>query len=159
MRSRCVALLYLQRAEGCADLTIDLQKKSKSKKKKKKATKTPVDSATTTDGPPTPSSAATGKKAGKQQGIDSSRKAAAADDGMDEIDRALAELAAKGGEATPVQASEGSRPARLEPKWHAVKEVFSFEPKLLDAEAELRKMFGSKVVSLAFPRYSSFPED
>lgn len=64
---------------------------------------------------------------------------------MDEIDRALAELAAKGG--APIETSEAARPAKLEAKWQAVKEVYAFEPKLLDSDAELRKMFGSKVVS------------
>lgn len=73
---------------------------------------------------------------------------------MDEIDRALAELAAKGGgEQDGPQMTTGP-PTKLEPKWQAVKEVFTFDPKFLDADAELRRMFGSKVVSLAS---SNFP--
>lgn len=72
---------------------------------------------------------------------------------MDEIDRALAELALKGG-GTPAAAAPatGHTTARLEPKWQAVKDAYAVDPKFLDADAELRRLFGSKVVrtSLSF---------
>lgn len=74
--------------------------------------------------------------------------AAPADD-IDEIDRALAEIAQKAGGATAaeIQQTQASAGARLTPEAQAVKSLYAFEPKLLDSDAELRKMFGSKVVS------------
>lgn len=67
---------------------------------------------------------------------------------MDEIDRALAELAAKGGPAAVAEEEARQRAVKLQldPTWQAVKETFSFDPKFLDADAELRKFFGSKIV-------------
>lgn len=72
---------------------------------------------------------------------------------MDEIDRALAELETKdktsGGSSagTSGVGVEVRSTGRLLPKWQAVKDVYAFDPKFLDPDAELRKMFGSKVVS------------
>lgn len=73
---------------------------------------------------------------------------------MDEIDRALAELASKGGASAESGAAEVQKPARLDAKWQAVKDVYSFDPKMLDSDAELRRMFGSKVVSDSISRES-----
>lgn len=110
-----------------AELIVSVrQAKKPNRKKKKKAAKATGNSpsaAASFDSPAdSPSIAATPTK-GK------SKKAKAAkaetpkveDDGMDEIDRALAELAVKGGDA---QATAGTTSTtRLDPKWTAVKEV------------------------------------
>ena len=74
---------------------------------------------------------------------------------MDEIDRALAEIASKGkgkGKgmgadlSSPLALASATSKAALDPTWTKVKDIFSFDPKFLDADAELRRMFGSKVV-------------
>lgn len=38
---------------------------------------------------------------------------------------------------------------KMDPKWEVIKELFVIDPKNLDAEAELRRFFGSKVVGPA----------
>lgn len=68
------------------------------------------------------------------------------DDGMDEIDRALAELATKNGGGGAENDTVAQATQRIDPKWAAVKEVYAFDTKYLDSDAELRRMFGSKVV-------------
>jgi hypothetical protein len=68
---------------------------------------------------------------------------------MDEIDRALAELATKNGGGGAENETVASANSRIDPKWAAVKEVFAFETKYLDSDAELRRMFGSKVIGSA----------
>lgn len=68
---------------------------------------------------------------------------------MDDIDRALAELAVKNGGEAVEDETVASMNQRIDPKWAAVKEVFAFETKYLDSDAELRRMFGSKVIGNA----------
>lgn len=139
-------------AQSTAHLPLQSKKPKNRKKKKAKGT---TDSAIATPSslPSTPSS-----KKSKAPGTDSPR----VDPEMDEIDRALVELAAKAG---PDAAAGGAASAsqgpntRLEPKWQAVKDVYAFDPKFLDADAELRRMFGSKVVSCSAPRCRSLLAD
>lgn len=120
-------------------------KKSKNKKKKKSKAGTP--SQTTSD--VTPISGTPSKKATKA----AIAKADLEKDSMDEIDRALAELETKdktsGGSSSGLSGAgaEVRSTGRLSPKWQAVKDVYAFDPKFLDPDVELRKMFGSKVVS------------
>jgi len=66
---------------------------------------------------------------------------------MDEVDRALAELKLKYGDAPEAEAEAGpSQPS--EPRSvMAFRSLLSVDPKNLDADAELRRFFGSKVVS------------
>ncbi|GAA5950839.1 hypothetical protein JCM21900_002036 [Sporobolomyces salmonicolor] len=124
-------------------------KRSKNKKKKKKAKSaadslvavTPDSTATPLDQVETPSKQGKGKKKKQQQ-----QQEPVVDDGMDEIDRALAELAVKGGDAGRAATTTGEQLQRVDPKWAAVKDVFSFDTKYLDSDAELRRMFGSKVI-------------
>lgn len=73
------------------------------------------------------------------------------DDGMDEIDRALAELAMKNG-GRDTSFAETEQRERVDPTWAAVRDVFAFETKFLDSDAELRRMFGSKVIGSAPPQ-------
>lgn len=104
-------------------------KKSKSKKKKKKP---PVlDSAPATPLPSTKSHPKGG-----------SSKVPVIDGGMDEIDRALAEL---GMDKPRIIANEATRES--DPIWEAVRDLFVIDPKNLDSDAELRRFFGAKVVS------------
>ncbi|GAA5864219.1 hypothetical protein JCM1840_006705 [Sporobolomyces johnsonii] len=125
-------------------------KKSKNKKKKKKAkpaaespdAATPDSPATPQPQLETPSKQGKGKKKKQQQ----QQQEPVVDDGMDEIDRALAELAVKGGDAGRAAMTTGEQLQRVDPKWAAVKDVFSFDTKYLDSDAELRRMFGSKVI-------------
>ncbi|BGP07100.1 Transcription factor 25 [Rhodotorula toruloides] len=126
--------------------------KSSNRKKKKKAAKPADDSPSapvSLDSPASPPSVAATPTKSK------SKKAKAAkaetpkveDDGMDEIDRALAELATRGGNAQVTAGSTAT--SRLDPKWAAVKEVYAFDPKYLDSDAELRRMFGKSVIGSA----------
>ncbi|GAA5927511.1 transcriptional repressor TCF25 family protein [Sporobolomyces koalae] len=137
--------------------------KKKNKKKKKKPTTTEplpepptLDSPDRTEGSPaaaveTParSPAKKNKKKAKPKKPVPAKPEPKVDDGLDEIDRALAELALKNGG----QASENDTVAlanqRIDPKWAAVKDVYAFETKYLDSDAELRRMFGSKVIGNA----------
>lgn len=128
-------------------------KKSKKKKPKKKKAAAPPDgaepnSALSGSAPATPKPGKNTKSSAGTPSKAATATAATADDGLDEIDRALAELTQKnGGVAAPTVAS--AAPARLEPKWQALKDAFAFDPRFLDPEAELRKMFGSKVIASA----------
>ncbi|GAA5821980.1 hypothetical protein JCM3770_003032 [Rhodotorula araucariae] len=133
--------------------TAPKAKKNNKKKKKKSKAAASTDSPAAAASPDTPSTPAAQpdtpsqvkskkkKKAGKVEPVPP------VDDGMDEIDRALAELAVKGGEAGAAATVAPQR--RLDPKWIAVKEAYSFDPKYLDSDAELRRMFGSKVIGNA----------
>jgi hypothetical protein len=112
---------------------LNQSKKSKSKKKKKKPPPTVLAETTPIVIPP-PMKKSTAKNA---------RAATIADDGMDDIDRALAEL----GMAKSRMGTVEDDHKKIEPKWEAVKELLVIDPKHLDAEAELRRFFGSKVVS------------
>ncbi|GAA6031122.1 hypothetical protein JCM8097_004014 [Rhodosporidiobolus ruineniae] len=147
-------------------------KKSKNKKKKKKAparVAMPGDEdaeeeleAAAVDSlvaPATPSGGGGGKKkkkgkgggggGGKAMPTPAKKKA---DDGLDEIDRALAELKTRdlerGVDEKEIEAKSGRR---VDPVWARVKEVYAFDPKHLDAEAELRRFFGSKVIGSSGP--------
>lgn len=114
-----------------SSLTILPQAKKSNKKKKKKkaaaATDSPADTPSSPPPPPpaqadTPSQPSkSSKKKKKSAGKGEVVTAAPADDGMDEIDRALAELAVKGGEAGATATAGPQK--RLDPKWVAVKEV------------------------------------
>ncbi|GAA5823581.1 hypothetical protein JCM11251_000686 [Rhodosporidiobolus azoricus] len=140
-------------------------KKSKNKKKKKKPAKAVAmpgdedreedDDAASPDAPAEPSDPPIAvvkkskkKKGGKGGGGTPQPKAKKEDDGMDDIDRALAELALnnKSGSGEEAQVATAGR---LDPKWAALKEVYAFDPKHLDSDAELRRMFGSKVIGSA----------
>lgn len=72
------------------------------------------------------------------------------DDGLDEIDIALAEL----GMGTNVQGQAKTSAVRVDAKWEAIKQLLSIDPKSLDSEAELRRFFGTKVV-----RHNFVPTD
>lgn len=131
--------------ELTADQKLKQAKKSKSKKKKKKPSALSSaggDSATPTSQPSTPGS----KKAGAKAGAAGDGGKKSADVEMDEIDRALAEIARKSGAPPPPTAAEAGELKKVDEKWARVKEVYAFDPKFLDADAELRRMFGSKVV-------------
>jgi hypothetical protein len=69
---------------------------------------------------------------------------------MDEVDRALAELKIKYGDAPEaVHESGPSQPAESRTVM-AFRNLLSVEPKNLDADAELRRFFGSKVVRTCY---------
>lgn len=90
-----------------------------------------------------PSSASTPAKGKKGKGA-----AAPPDlDGMDEVDRALAELKLKYGDDPAPQAGLSQAEANAPKSALAFRTLLSVEPKNLDADAELRRFFGSKVVS------------
>lgn len=105
-------------------------KKPKSKKKKNKAAKAAESTESRT---PTKSAKPT-KAAAKQE------------EELDEFDRALAELALQdqlAGKPAPVSQPTPSSDS----KFNKLKEIYSFDLKFLDADAELRRMFGSKVIA------------
>ncbi|KAI8811014.1 transcriptional repressor TCF25-domain-containing protein [Cladochytrium replicatum] len=110
-------------------------KKSAKKKKKKPAAKTTTDEAD--EEPVVSSSARKGKKR-----VDTNATPIDGDeDSLDEIDRTLRDLNKKYGNddsAVLKKASSSSGSA---------KNLLSVDPKLLDADAELRRMFGSRVVA------------
>jgi hypothetical protein len=68
------------------------------------------------------------------------------DDGMDEVDRALAELGMKVGPSSG-SATQTSATATASTSTLGFRQLLSVDPKNLDADAELRRFFGSKVVS------------
>ncbi|WWD08346.1 hypothetical protein V865_006458 [Kwoniella europaea PYCC6329] len=117
-------------------------KKSKKKKNKKKkpASVALEDNASAPATPGTPSTPAKGGK--KQKKVDPYA-------GMDEVDRALAELKIQYGEdkasqAGPSRAADHSGETRSS---MAFRNLLSVDPKNLDADAELRRFFGSKVIA------------
>ncbi|GAA5869918.1 hypothetical protein JCM3774_000528 [Rhodotorula dairenensis] len=147
-----------ERDETAASAPAKAKKPIRKKKKKpaKAATDTPqaVDStvaAADSSSAPADSASSTPaksskkkKKGGKGSGTPTP---AVEDDGMDEIDRALAELAVKNGASeADIAAERAQQSIRADPKWIEVKQLYSFEPKYLDPDAELRRMFGSKVI-------------
>ncbi|KLT44840.1 DUF654-domain-containing protein [Cutaneotrichosporon oleaginosum] len=73
-----------------------------------------------------------------------------ADDEMDEVDRALAELKLKYGE-DPVPSQPPAHEAAAPRSAMAFRSLLSIDPKNLDADAELRRFFGSKVIAGATP--------
>lgn len=90
-------------------------------------------------------------------GKSKAKKGGKVDDGMDEVDRALAELDMKAGQSstgttgpTTVAAANAATASTL-----GLRQLLSVDPKNLDADAELRRFFGSKVVSLTVTPISS----
>ncbi|GAA5857389.1 hypothetical protein JCM5353_004402, partial [Sporobolomyces roseus] len=142
------------------ETTAPTKAKKKNKKKKKKSAKPMTDSpsldtpeADTPETPATPSTQADtpvkkNKKKAKPKKAEV-KKETKIDDGMDEIDRALAELATKNGGGGAENDTVAQATQRIDPKWAAVKEVYAFDTKYLDSDAELRRMFGSKVIGSA----------
>ncbi|TPX65631.1 hypothetical protein SpCBS45565_g04994 [Spizellomyces sp. 'palustris'] len=82
------------------------------------------------------------KGKGKNPSGDDSKPKDAEDDGLDEIDRTLKELDEKFGQ---IPGSSSVPTASTSP--HSVKSLLSVDPKALDADAEMRRMFGSRVVN------------
>ncbi|KAL1410047.1 hypothetical protein Q8F55_004049 [Vanrija albida] len=121
------------------EAAVTVKKKNKKKKpKKKKPAAAAVDDA---ESPAT----STPKSKGKKKGGKAEPEADL--DGLDEVDRALAELKLKYGEDAPAPAAP--EPVSNEPKSAlAFRNLLSVDPKNLDADAELRRFFGSKVVSI-----------
>ncbi|GAA5880701.1 hypothetical protein JCM16303_004317 [Sporobolomyces ruberrimus] len=145
--------------EGEIDANAPTKAKKKNKKKKKKSAKPTADSTALDDDADTPGTPATSsqqldtpakknKKKAKAKKAETKQESKV-DDGMDEIDRALAELALKNGGGGAENETVAQANQRIDPKWAAVKEVYAFETKYLDSDAELRRMFGSKVIGNA----------
>ncbi|WWC92247.1 uncharacterized protein L201_007201 [Kwoniella dendrophila CBS 6074] len=119
---------------------VPIKKSKKKKNKKKKPTATAIteeEEQKASMSPGTPS------KGGKK------KKKADPFAGMDEVDRALAELKLQYGddktsEAGPSRAAENTAETR---SFMAFRNLLSVDPKNLDAEAELRRFFGSKVIA------------
>lgn len=142
-------------------------KKSKNKKKRKKTTTTittnPKDSIDPSSPlstlPPTPSKKSNISKSSTSLPSSSTNSNP---EGLDEIDLALLAISKKTGSSVPTVASaslesSGSGKGRIvEKKYKDLQECFSFDPKFLDPEVELRKMFGAKVVSTYFYTFSLF---
>ncbi|GAA6064435.1 hypothetical protein JCM10212_006097 [Sporobolomyces blumeae] len=142
---------------------VETKGKKKSKNKKKKKKKAPLDAPAAADDAdhaqvetdsvaevqsPTPTGPKKNKKKAKAKKPEP-RSEPKADDGLDEIDRALAELAAKNGGAAEENETAAQANSKIDPKANAVKELFAFDTKYLDSDAELRRMFGSKVIGTA----------
>ncbi|SCV70554.1 BQ2448_3316 [Microbotryum intermedium] len=146
--------------EPSTTIAASTTKKSKNKKKKKKtqssSTATPnttgvndtadaAGSATPTTSTSTPNKASASSKKKKNAKSVTGTPRGDSDD-LDEIDRALAELASKGGPSlASIQAQQQS--SHLDRRFETIKGAFSFDTKLLDGDAELRKFFGSKIAS------------
>ncbi|KDE05520.1 hypothetical protein MVLG_04113 [Microbotryum lychnidis-dioicae p1A1 Lamole] len=137
-------------------------KKGKNKKKKKKSKLSAAAAPSTTGmndtddstAPVTPTvSVSTPKKAStkKKNGAKPAAGTPKSNpDDLDEIDRALAELASKGGPSlAAIQAQQQN--SQLDKRFETIKGVFSFDTKLLDGDAELRKFFGSKIIQHTAP--------
>ncbi|KAL7422905.1 hypothetical protein Q5752_002202 [Cryptotrichosporon argae] len=114
------------------------EEEEQSKKKKPKKKKGGATAAGTGEATP---STATPSKATTKDPLE----------GLDEVDRALAELNMKYG-----QSSETAGPSRAEVRESssvlAFRNLLSVDPKNLDADAELRRFFGSKVIASAGPK-------
>lgn len=145
-------------------------KKSKNKKKKKKTTTTittnPTNPTNSID-PSSPLSTLPSTPSKKSNTSKSSTPLPSSStnsnpEGLDEIDLALLAISKKTGLSVPTVASaslesSGSGKGRIvEKKYKDLQECFSFDPKFLDPEVELRKMFGAKVVSTYFYTFSLF---
>lgn len=131
-----------------------LTSQSKKKKPKKKKAAAAVVADDDESGPSTP-----GGKSKKNKGSDKVDPFA----GMDEVDRALAELNMKcvlalirpsslilrsGGSSEPgPSAAEAAAAVNETRRFMTWRTLLSVDPKNLDADAELRRFFGSKVVS------------
>ncbi|WWD20668.1 hypothetical protein CI109_105144 [Kwoniella shandongensis] len=123
---------------------VVVAKKSKKKKNKKKK---PTGSNVETPGDATPATA--GGTPGNAGGGKKKKSKADPFAGMDEVDRALAELKLqygddKSSEAGPSRGAELSGETRTSMPF---RNLLSVDPKNLDADAELRRFFGSKVIA------------
>ncbi|CAD6590415.1 MAG: hypothetical protein TREMPRED_005726, partial [Tremellales sp. Tagirdzhanova-0007] len=135
-------------SEEQLDAPSVVPKKSKKKKSKKKkrpsASMTPAlsDDASL---PVTPSIQEPAKGAKTQKkGLDDPSA------GMDEFDRALAEIKLKFGEESVTVgagSSRGNEIASESKRFMTFRNLLSVDPKNLDADAELRRFFGSKVIA------------
>ncbi|ORY20750.1 transcriptional repressor TCF25-domain-containing protein [Naematelia encephala] len=114
------------------------------KKKKQSTVATPArEEEDTDDG--VPGSTASAKKGNKKK---STAKVDPEADGMDEVDRALAELKLKYGEEEQTARGGSSKEtAGNSRQFMAFRNLLSVDPKNLDADAELRRFFGSKVIA------------
>lgn len=131
-----------------------LQPKRKSKPKKKKAkVVSPDPSSIDSPSPSTPAPSSAKKASNKSAKVVIPPQVP--DDGLDDIDRALAEIAAANrsknpsGTSTPSSAVLVVAPGKIDPKWVNLKETFAFDAKFLDADKELKRLFGSKIVSVS----------
>ncbi|KAK8850487.1 hypothetical protein IAR55_004405 [Kwoniella newhampshirensis] len=120
--------------------TVAVKKTKKKKNKKKKPTGSTVDMP----GDATPANVGTPGNAGGKKKKGKGDPFA----GMDEVDRALAELKLqygddKGSEAGPSRTAETAETTSN----MAFRNLLSVDPKNLDADAELRRFFGSKVIA------------
>lgn len=70
---------------------------------------------------------------------------------MDEVDRALAELKLRYGDTPAPQSGPAETEASGSHSNLAFRNLLSVDPKNLDSDAELRRFFGSKVVSAGRP--------
>ena len=70
---------------------------------------------------------------------------------MDDLDRALAELKVKYGEDTSASAGPSRTGHPASSSSLAFRQLLSVDPKNLDADAELRRFFGSKVIASSAP--------
>lgn len=130
----------------------DHQSKKKKPKKKKKAV---VAAQSGEEEGEEKTAPATSTPAGKSKNRKGG-KAVEVDDGMDEVDRALAELDMKAGPSSggiTVPTTAGAA-AALTASTLGLRQLLSVDPKNLDADAELRRFFGSKVVRLPILRSS-----
>ncbi|KAI8824541.1 transcriptional repressor TCF25-domain-containing protein [Fimicolochytrium jonesii] len=89
-----------------------------------------------------------GKGGGKEVVVENEGKGKgkgkAVEDGMDEIDRTLRELNEKFGDILTPTSTEPTNPNNTD---SARRDLLSIDPRWLDADAEMRKMFGSRVVN------------
>jgi hypothetical protein len=156
--------------ESADESQVSAPKKSKKKKpkKKKKPAALAVDAAPAEEADEA-SAEPVAREADAPLPQRSSKKAAKGkkkdkkeDDGLDEIDRALAELGMKNGGAGNDEAAESGAGAGNTAGGKGMaggailgfRQMLSVDPKNLDADAELKRFFGSKVVSLAAPLYT-----
>ncbi|WWC65095.1 uncharacterized protein I303_107709 [Kwoniella dejecticola CBS 10117] len=121
----------------------------KSKKKKNKKKKPAASAVVEENSSPGTTATATGTETGiPSKGGNKKKKKADPFAGMDEVDRALAELKLQYGDD---QSSEAG-PSRVADTAEnrstmAFRNLLSVDPKNLDADAELRRFFGSKVIA------------
>ncbi|ORX41043.1 transcriptional repressor TCF25-domain-containing protein [Kockovaella imperatae] len=116
----------------------EVKRSTKKKNKKKKKKKTAEHSSDVESPPQAESSMPAGKK--KKQ------MTYAEDQQMDEVDRALAELGISHAGNSESTAASGAGPSDIR-KSMAFRNLLSVDPKNLDADAELRRFFGSKVIA------------
>ncbi|KAL7413126.1 transcriptional repressor TCF25-domain-containing protein [Mrakia frigida] len=140
------------------EVEVDTPKKKSNKKKKKKKTKTGLPSdLLDSSAPSSPASISTPSR--QTPGSKGAKSTPSKDAmGMDELDRALLEIKAKFGDLDQpaTSTSTSSQPAEsTSSSSYALRTLLSVDLKNLDADAELRKFFGSKVVGNAASSSSS----